>query len=98
MEPSGVGAVMAPTKWIIGLVVGVVVLSAGLLFALRSGPPHPGGRASCPQFTPMHGLMPLLFRLGILPKPPMAASIAPSNTNSSSVIRPDRGDQIECGK
>jgi acetyl esterase/lipase len=46
----------------------------------------------------MYGLMPMLFRMGILPKPPIAASIAPSDTTTSIVIRPDRGDQIECGK
>ena len=46
----------------------------------------------------MHGMMPLLFRLGILPKPPIAASVAPSNTSTSSIIQPDRNDQIQCGK
>ena len=46
----------------------------------------------------MYGLMPLLFRLGVLPKPPSAASITPSDTAGSIVIRPDRGDQIQCGK
>ncbi|HEY2684643.1 MAG TPA: alpha/beta hydrolase [Steroidobacteraceae bacterium] len=40
----------------------------------------------------------MLFRLRILPKPPMAASIAPSDTSSSIVIRPDRKDQIQCSK
>ena len=46
----------------------------------------------------MYGLMPLLFRIGVLPKPPIAASIAPSDTNTSIVIHPDRNDQIRCGK
>jgi acetyl esterase/lipase len=46
----------------------------------------------------MHGLMPLLFRIGVLPKPPAAASITPGDTASSIVIRPDRSDQIQCGK
>jgi acetyl esterase/lipase len=46
----------------------------------------------------MHGLMPLLFRIGVLPKPPIAASIAPSDTRTSIVIHPDRSDQIQCGK
>ncbi len=46
----------------------------------------------------MHGLMPLLFRIGILPKPPLAATLAPSETSTSIVIHPDRGDQIHCGK
>jgi acetyl esterase/lipase len=46
----------------------------------------------------MHGLMPLLFRIGVLPKPPVAASIASSDTSTSIVIHPDRNDQIQCGK
>lgn len=55
-------------------------------------------QAACPQIKPLHGLMPWLFRLGVLPKPPIAASIAPSDTSSSTVIHPDRKDQILCGK
>jgi acetyl esterase/lipase len=46
----------------------------------------------------MHGLMPLLFRIGVLPKPPIAASVAPSDTSTSIVIQSDRNDQIHCGK
>jgi acetyl esterase/lipase len=46
----------------------------------------------------MYGLMPLLFRIGVLPKPPYAASITASDTSGSIVIRPDRSDQIQCGK
>jgi acetyl esterase/lipase len=46
----------------------------------------------------MFGLMPLLFRIGALPKPPLAASIAPSDVRTSIVIHPDRSDQIHCGK
>jgi len=46
----------------------------------------------------MYGLMPLLFRIGVLPKPPIAASVAPSDTSTSTVIHPDRNDQIQCGK
>jgi acetyl esterase/lipase len=42
--------------------------------------------------------MPLLFRFGVLPEPPLAVSIAPSDTSTSIVIRPDRNDQIQCGK
>jgi acetyl esterase/lipase len=42
--------------------------------------------------------MPLLFRMGVLPKPPIAASVAPSDTSTSIVIHPDRNDQIQCGK
>src|ERR1700723_2409020 len=96
MEPPGVDAVMTRTKWITAVIS--VVLGAGLLIAVRSGAPDPGVRAGCPQFTPMHGLMPLLFRIGVLPKPPIAASIAPSDTRTSTVIQPDRNDQIQCGK
>src|ERR1700761_3776892 len=97
MEPSGVDAVRTRTKWIIALVV-AAVLGAGLLIAVRPGSPDAALRAGCPQFTPMHGLMPLLFRLGILPKPPSAASIAPSDMAGSILIHPERSDQIQCGK
>jgi acetyl esterase/lipase len=86
--------VKARTILIMALVVGAV--GAGVIIGVRSGEPR--ARAACPQFTPMHGLMPLLFRIGVLPKPPIAASIAPSDTSTSIVIRPDRNDQIQCGK
>jgi acetyl esterase/lipase len=76
----------------------VAAAGAGLIIGVRSGAPAPKVQAACPHFTPMLGLMPLLFRLGILPKPPIAASVAPSDTSSSIVIRPDRNDQIQCGK
>ena len=84
------------TLLIVALVVGAV--GAGLIIAVRSAAPAPGARAVCPRFTPMHGLMPMLFRIGLLPKPPIAASIAPSDTSTSIVIQPDRNDQIQCGK
>jgi acetyl esterase/lipase len=74
----------------------VVAVGAGVMIGVRSGAPRV--QAACPHFTPMHGLMPLLFRIGVLPKPPIAASIAPSDTSTSIVIRPDRSDQIQCGK
>lgn len=86
----------ARTILIIALVVGAI--GAGLLFGVRSRAPNTATRGTCPQFTPMYGLMPLLFRIGILPKPPIAASVAPSETNTSIVIHPDRNDQIQCGK
>jgi acetyl esterase/lipase len=86
----------ARTILIVTLVVGVI--GAGVIVGVRSRAPAPGTRAACPNFTPMYGLMPMLFRMGILPKPPIAGSIAPSDTTTSIVIRPDRGDQIECGK
>ena len=86
----------ARTILIMVLVVGAV--GAGLIIGVRSGAPVPGVRAACPHFTPMYGLMPLLFRIGVLPKPPIAASVAPSDTSTSIVIQPDRDDQIQCGK
>ena len=96
MQRAGVYSVKARAKWIIVLLVAAAV--AGLIFGVRSGVPDRGARTACPQFTPMYGLMPLLFRLGVLPKPPSAASITPSDTAGSIVIRPDRSDQIQCGK
>ena len=84
------------TLLIVALVVGAV--GAGLIIAVRSAAPAPGARAACPRFTPMYGLMPMLFRVGLLPKPPIAASIALSDTSTSIVIQPDRNDQIQCGK
>jgi acetyl esterase/lipase len=86
--------VKARTILIAVLVVGAV--GAAVMIGVRSG--DSGVRAGCPQFTPMHGLMPLLFRIGVLPKPPIAAIIATSDTSTSIVIRPDRNDQIQCGK
>jgi acetyl esterase/lipase len=52
----------------------------------------------CPTFTPLHGLLPILIWLGVLPKPVMASTIAPSDTSTSVVIHPDPNDQITCGK
>jgi acetyl esterase/lipase len=46
----------------------------------------------------MHGLMPILFWIGLLPKPTMASTIAASDTSTSSIIRPDPKDQIACGR
>jgi acetyl esterase/lipase len=88
--------VTARTILIIALVAAAV--GAGLFLRLRPGAPSPDARAACPKFTPMYGLMPLLFRIGVLPTPPIAASIAPSDTTTSTVLHPDRSDQILCGK
>jgi acetyl esterase/lipase len=88
--------VRARTILIVALVVGTV--GAGLIIGVRSGAPAPKAQAACPHFTPMLGLMPLFFRFGILPKPPIAASVAPSDTSTSVVIHPDRNDQIQCGR
>ena len=80
------------------ILVLVGAIGAGLFLGLRSGTPDPGARGACPQFIPMYGLMPLLFRIGVLPKPPIATSITPSETGTSIVIHPDRSNQIQCGK
>jgi acetyl esterase/lipase len=53
---------------------------------------------TCPTITPLHGLLPLLIWTGLLPKPTMAGTIAPSDLSTSIVIRPDNTDQITCGK
>ena len=84
------------TALIMALVIGAI--GAAVFLGVRSGTPDSGARGACPQFVPMHGLMPLLFRIGVLPKPPLAASIAAADTSTSIVIRPDRSDQIQCGK
>ena len=86
----------ARTALILALIVGAV--GAGVFFGLRTGAPDSGAPGTCPQFTPMFGLMPTLFRIGVLPKPTVAASVTPSDTSNSTVIRPDRNDQIKCGK
>jgi acetyl esterase/lipase len=83
------------------LLIAILALGAvgiGLIVATRSGESADGVHAGCPSFTPMHGMMPLLFRLGILPKPPLAASVAASDTGTSTLIKPERNDQIQCGK
>jgi len=54
--------------------------------------------SECPYIKPMHGLLPILFWVGILPKPTMASTIAASDTSTSIVIRPDPKDQISCGR
>ena len=86
----------ARTALIMAVAIGAV--GAGVFFGLRTGTPQSGAQGTCPQFTPMFGLMPMLFRIGVLPKPTVAASVTPSDTSTSTVIRPDRNDQIKCGK
>jgi acetyl esterase/lipase len=54
--------------------------------------------AVCPTVTPLHGLLPFLIWIGILPRPVMASTVAASDTSTSIVIRPDPNDQIACGK
>ena len=85
-------------RTILIVALGIGAVGAGLILVVRSGPPVQTVRVACPRFTPMHGLMPLLFRIGLLPKPPIAASVAPGDTSSSIVIQSDRNDQIHCGQ
>ena len=59
-------------------------------------PADPLALASCPYVKPLHGLMPLLFTVGLLPRPTLATTTAPSDTSSSVVIRPDPSQQIQC--
>jgi acetyl esterase/lipase len=77
-----------------------VLLVVVTLLASCSGPSTPVAAisAACPQFLPMHGVLPLLFRVGIFKKPPIAQTIAVGDTSSSTVIHPDIEDQIRCGK
>jgi acetyl esterase/lipase len=42
-------------------------------------------------------LMSLLMRFGVLPRPPVANSVAASDLSTSVVIKPDRADQIRSG-
>jgi acetyl esterase/lipase len=56
------------------------------------------GLTDCPYEAQMHGMLPLLFKIGLLPRPPMATSIAPSDASSSIVIQPDSTQQIKCGR
>jgi acetyl esterase/lipase len=86
------------TRTLVIVAVAVGALGAALVVATRSDAPVSAARSTCPYFTPMHGLMPVLFRIGILPKPPIATSVASSDTSTSIVIQPDRNDQIQCGK
>jgi acetyl esterase/lipase len=58
----------------------------------------PAPATECPYIKPMHGLMPILFWIGLLPKPTMASTIAASDASTSSIIRPDPKDQITCGR
>ena len=52
----------------------------------------------CPTVTPLHGLLPFLFWTGLLPRPTVASTVAASDMSTSIVIRPDKSDQITCGK
>ena len=58
----------------------------------------PDPATECPYIKPLHGLMPILFWIGLLPKPTMASTIAASDTSTSIIIRPDPKDQIACGR
>jgi acetyl esterase/lipase len=92
MRSPAVGALMAS----------FVALSAMVATSLpRAGFAAPtafGSVSECPNAKIMHGLLPFLFWIGILPKPTMATTIAPSDTSTSVVIRPNPDVQISCGK
>jgi acetyl esterase/lipase len=62
-----------------------------------AGPAGQAALTECPYVKPMHGLMPMLFKVGLLPRPPLATTIAPSDTSTSVVIRPNSAQQIQCG-
>jgi acetyl esterase/lipase len=77
----------------------VLLAILAILFADNglADPPKPIALTDCPYVKQMHGLLPLLFKVGLLPRPPMATTIAHSDTSSSVVIRPDSTQQIKCG-
>src|SRR5260221_6563187 len=74
---------------ILWVILATLIADHGLADASGRVPP-----TDCPYVEPMHGLLPLLFSVGLLPRPTMAATIAPSDTRSSVVIRPDSTQQI----
>ena len=74
------------------------VLTMVVFSTMRPKAPLQVTRTACPNSAPMHGLLPVLFRIGVLKKPPMASEVRASDTSTSTVIRPDPRDQIQCGK
>jgi acetyl esterase/lipase len=74
------------------------VLTMVVFSTMRPKAPLQVTRKACPNSAPMHGLLPVLFRIGVLKKPPMASEVRASDTSTSTVIRPDPRDQIQCGK
>src|SRR5882757_3581573 len=84
------------------LMAAFIALSAMVVTSLpRTGFAAPaafGSASECPSAKIMHGLLPFLFWIGILPKPTMATTIAQSDTSTSVVIRPNPDVQISCGK
>jgi acetyl esterase/lipase len=74
------------------------VLTVVVLSHTRSQAPRVGLRTTCPNNVPLHGFLPVLFRIGVLKKPSMASEVRASDTSTSTVIRPDARDQIQCGK
>jgi len=83
------------TRWaprVLSAILASLIAGSGL-----AGPAGQVASTECPYVKPMHGLMPMLFKVGLLPQPPLATTIAPSDTSSSVVIRPNSTQQIECG-
>jgi acetyl esterase/lipase len=81
------------TSLIFAAAIATAIPSAGV------AEPDPGKSAvACPTITPLHGLLPILIWTGLLPRPTMARTIASSDMSTSIVIRPDKSDQITCGR
>jgi acetyl esterase/lipase len=90
------GSPATRTQWVPGLWWAILAtLLSGHCFA--DSPARPD-LTDCPYQAQMHGMLPLLFKIGLLPRPPMATSIAPSDASSSIAIQPDSTQQIKCGR
>jgi len=87
----------APKLIAIGLSAMVAISSPGAAFAAPAVPVS-AAASECPNAKIMHGLLPFLIWTGILPKPTMSTTVAPSDASTSVVIRPNPDDQITCGK
>jgi acetyl esterase/lipase len=92
-EVRGVNDTFSTTSLILAAAIALAMPSAG------SAEPGSGKSAvACPTITPLHGLLPILIWTGLMPRPAMARTIAASDVSTSIVIRPDKSDQITCGK
>src|ERR1700736_2530460 len=90
------GSPATPAQWVPGLWWALLAtLPAGHCFADYAARPD---LTDCPYEAQLHGMLPLLFKIGLLPRPPMATSIAPSDARTSIIIKPDSAQQIKCGR
>lgn len=87
MNRYGKGLIMAAS--LIAAGGGATVAQAG-----DANQPAPGAAATCPM-TPPPAPPP---GMPSMPSIPMATSIKPSDTSTSTVIKPDPADQIQCGR